>query len=65
MLIEKKENWKNNRPYPKLYLDYPLGETPWPMVYEGSHEPIIIYDAEGFPLVRQKRAIGFDLYIED
>lgn len=65
MHIEKERSCKNKPLYPKLYFDYPEGETPEPVVYEIPYVPIIIYDAEGLPLARRKQPIGFDLNIEE
>ncbi len=40
---------------------FPDGECPVPTLYEKPHEPIVIYDHEGNPMVQEKVKLGFDL----
>lgn len=41
--------------------DWEEGECPTPTVYEQKDEPLVIYDADGNPMVIQKIKLGFDL----
>lgn len=43
---------------------FPEGECPIPTFYEKQHEPVVIYDADGNPMVTEKVKLGFDLRVE-
>lgn len=46
------------------WYSYEDGTCPVPQVYDQETEPVVIFDADGEPLVQEKIKMGFDLRVK-